>query len=54
MTEIEIEREYHDRTPELKRAINQWKHGNTIPLDLAVALMEQGHDVESLAAKYRN
>ena len=40
-------------TSALTRAIAQWKHGHTIPFDLAVELMEEGHDVPALEAKYR-
>ena len=39
--------------PALTRAIAQWEHGYTIPLDLAVELMELGYDVPRLEAEYR-
>lgn len=40
--------------PALTRAIAQWTHGYTIPLTLAVELMEAGYDVAALEAQYRN
>lgn len=37
----------------LNRAMNQWKHGHTIPLDLAVELLDAGFDVAALEARNR-
>jgi hypothetical protein len=38
----------------LDRAIDQWSHGNRIPLDLAAELIEEGYNVAALEAQYRN
>jgi len=53
MDEDEIETAYFNGTA-LERAIEQWKHGWTIPLTLATELMELGYDVSALEARYRN
>lgn len=52
MDEHDIDQAYNEGTP-LERAMEQWKHGCTIPLDLAVELMEQGYDVPALEARHR-
>jgi hypothetical protein len=53
MDENTIDALYIEGTP-LERAIEQWKHGNRIPLTLATELLEQGYDVQALEARYRN
>ncbi|WP_165390696.1 hypothetical protein [Pseudoduganella lutea] len=53
MSTRDNQQQHEERSPELKRAINQFKRGHTIPLDLAVELMNQGHDVQALESKYR-
>lgn len=52
MDEQDMDEAYIEGTP-LERAIDQWKHGWTIPLTLATELMESGYDVPGLEAKYR-
>ena len=37
----------------LDRATRQWAAGRRIPLDLAVALMDEGYDVPALAASHQ-
>lgn len=37
----------------LERAIYQWSHGYSIPLDLATELLADGYDLNRLEAKYR-
>jgi hypothetical protein len=51
--------DYEDTAPEIEgtpmeRAMEQWKHGWTIPLTLAAELIEEGYNVAALEAQYRN
>lgn len=50
--------DYHtvldDRMTSLEKAITYWEQGEPIPLDLAVQLMSEGLDVESLEEQHLN